>query len=191
MKGEDTAVLARTVTWTGSKQTYFTARLMVDKELINDFFRAYAYFRWADDMIDISLSSASARISFIERQRALIDDLYNNGSPTYLWLEEKIIADLIHNDRGENSGLRSFINKMFAIIEFDAHRKGRIISNSELKWYSYCLAQAVTDGLQYFIGNGHLYPTTENRYLAATAAHNPETHGPGGWKKRIMNLYRP
>ena len=172
MTGEDSAVLAHNITRTGSKQTYYTARLMVDKELLSDFFRAYAYFRWADDIIDISLSSPSERISFVKRQRELIDGLYNNGSPNDLGPEEEIVADLIHNDRGKNSGLRSFISNMFLIIEFDAHRKGRVISNSELKWYSTCLAQAVTDGLQYFIGNGHSYPMAENRYLAATAAHN-------------------
>jgi len=144
---------------------------MVDQELLNDFFRAYAYFRWADDVIDIISRSASERISFVKRQRALIDGLYNNERPDDLSLEEKIIVDLIHHDRGENSGLRSFISNMFAIIEFDAYRKGQVINSRELKWYSDSLAQSVTDGIQYFIGNGHPYPTTESRYLAATAAH--------------------
>ncbi len=60
---------------------------------------------------------------------------------------------------------------MFAIIEFDAYRKGRIIKSSELAWYSNCLSRSVTDGLQYFIGNNSSYPTGENRYLAAKAAH--------------------
>ncbi|GAG34569.1 unnamed protein product, partial [marine sediment metagenome] len=55
--------------------------------------------------------------------------------------------------------------------EFDAHRKGRLISQQELTWYSDCLGKSVTDGLQYFIGNGYPYPVTEDRYLAAAAAH--------------------
>jgi hypothetical protein len=45
-----TATLAQSITWAGSKQAYYTARLMVDKDLVNDFYRAYAYFRWADDI---------------------------------------------------------------------------------------------------------------------------------------------
>ena len=130
MIGEDTAVLARSITRAGSKQTYFTARLMVDKELVNDFFRAYAYFRWVDDIIDIESRSTSERISFIKSQRVLIDGLYKNRYPNDLSVEEEIIADLIHHDKAENSGLQSFIRNMFAIIEFDAYRNGRIIKSS-------------------------------------------------------------
>ncbi len=51
-----TAALARSITWASSKQTYYTARLMVDKDLVDDCYRAYAYFRWADDIIDDFIS---------------------------------------------------------------------------------------------------------------------------------------
>lgn len=166
-----TAALAQSITWAGSKQTYYTARRMVDTELVNDFYRAYAYFRWADDIIDISAQSDDERVSFISRQRELIDRLYRNERPDDLTLEEEIVADLISRDTGESSGLQSFIRNMFAIIEFDAYRKGRLISQQELTWYSTRLGQSVTDGLQYFIGNGHPYPATEDRYLASIAAH--------------------
>ena len=184
-----TATLARSITRAGSKQTYYTARLLVDKELVNDFYRAYAYFRWADDVIDVgapvapgvrvgvdtsggvSTPSSDDCISFIRRQRELIDRLYKNERPDDLTPEEKIVADLISHDGEENSGLQSFIRNMFAIIEFDAYRKGRLISQDELTWYSDTLAKSVTDGIQYFVGNGHCYPATDDRYLAATAAH--------------------
>jgi hypothetical protein len=65
---DTTAALAQAITRASSKQTYYTARLMVDKDLIDDFFRAYAYFRWADDIIDVSSRSDDERISFIKRQ---------------------------------------------------------------------------------------------------------------------------
>ena len=58
---EDSASLARSITWDGSKQTYIIARLLVDKELVNDFMRAYAYFRWMDNIIDVSEKSAQGR----------------------------------------------------------------------------------------------------------------------------------
>ena len=166
-----TAVLAQSITRASSKQTYYTARLLVDNDLMNDCYRAYAYFRWADDIIDVSSQSSDERVSFIRRQRELIDRLYRRERPDGLTPEEEIMADLISHDRGENSGLQSFIHNMFAIIEFDAYRKGRLISQQELTWYSNCLGKAVTDGIQYFIGNGHPYPTSDNHYLAATAAH--------------------
>ena len=53
---QSTARLARSITWASSKQSYLTARLLADRDLADDCLRAYAYFRWADDMIDISLS---------------------------------------------------------------------------------------------------------------------------------------
>lgn len=168
---ESTAELARSITWEGSKQTYITGRLVIDRDLVDDFYRAYAYFRWVDDVIDISSGSDEERVTFIKRQRDLIDGLYNNEKPDELTPEEELLADLISHDRGENSGLQSFIRNMFAIIEFDAYRKGRPIDREELVWYSNCLAKSVTDGIQYFIGNGQPYPDGDNRYSAATGAH--------------------
>ncbi|HET6445076.1 MAG TPA: squalene/phytoene synthase family protein [candidate division Zixibacteria bacterium] len=167
----NTADLARSITWQGSKQSYYTARLMVDRDLVDDFLRAYAYFRWMDDVIDISSSSSEERTGFIERQKELIDILYKQEIPDGLTQEEEILADLIRNDRFDQSGLQSFIKNMFAIIEFDAHRKGRLISGEELDWYTDRLARSVTDGLQYFVGNGYPYPQGEDRLLAAEAAH--------------------
>jgi len=166
-----TASMAKNITFTGSKQTYYTARFMVDKDLVNDFFRAYAYFRWADDIIDVSSKSQDDRIAFITRQRQLIDGLYQKKPMIVQSVEEEILEDLIHNDREKSSGLQSFIRNMFAIIEFDANRKGRLISQDELSWYSNRLSRSVTDGLQYFIGNGYPYPTSANHYLAAIGAH--------------------
>jgi phytoene/squalene synthetase len=144
---------------------------MVDKDLVDDFFRSYAYFRWIDDVIDVSSKSDEERITFISNQRSLIDKLYEKGPVADLSPEEKILQDLINNDRGENSGLQSFIRNMFAIIEFDAMRKGRLISETELDWYVNTLGKSVTDGLLYFIGNGTQYPVSDNKYQAGIAAH--------------------
>ena len=145
-----TAALARSITWNGSKQTYCTARLLVDRELVDDFYRAYAYFRWADDVVDVASHSGDTRISFIRRQRELIDRLFRNERLAGLMPEEEILADLIRHNRGQNSGLQSFIRNMFAVVEFDALRKGHLIGQHELARYSDWLAKSVTDGLQYF-----------------------------------------
>ena len=168
---ESSAALARAITWDGSKQTYYTTRLMVDRGLVDDCYRAYAYFRWADDVVDASSQSSDARISFIRRQSDLIECLYRGERPDDLAPEEEMIADLISRDEEPNSGLQSFIRNFLAIIEFDAYRKGRLISRQELTWYSNRVGTGVTDCIQHFIGNGHPYPDSESRYLAATAAH--------------------
>lgn len=168
---ETTATLAKSITRMGSKQTYYTGFLMVDRNLVSDFYRAYAYFRWSDDMIDASSLSSGDRIDFIKRQRDLINRLYNHDPPNDLTTEEEILADLIYSDKGEKSGLQSFIRNMFAIIEFDSYRKDRLISENELTWYTSTLATSVTDGLQYFVGNGSLIPASDTRYSAALGAH--------------------
>jgi phytoene/squalene synthetase len=166
-----TAALAHAITWSGSKQSYLTARLLVDRELVDDCMRAYAYFRWADDVVDISFQSGSERTAFIARQKMLIESLYRGDRPEELCAEEKMLADLIAQDRGPDSGLRSFIGNFMAVIEFDAGRNGRLVTRHELSIYTGWLATAVMDGIQYFIGNGHAYPKTADRTQAVTGAH--------------------
>jgi len=163
--------LAQSITRNSSKQTYYTARMMVDRDKVDDFFRAYAYFRWADDVVDIHARSEEERISFIERQRVIIEGLYHHEEFSDLTPEEQMVGVLIRNNRQEGSGLQSFIRNMLAIIEFDAYRRGRLISHEELVWYTNRLGRSVTDGILHFVGNGHLYSPSESRYLAATAAH--------------------
>jgi phytoene/squalene synthetase len=144
---------------------------MVDKDLRDDCFRAYGYFRWADDMVDQVCQTRGDRISFIKRQGKLVEMFYQKKRPDDLTHEEEILADLIKNDVGSSGLLKSYIRNFIAIIQFDADRKGMPISGGELDWYAKTLGKAVTDGIQYFICNGHPYPESESRYLAATAAH--------------------
>jgi phytoene/squalene synthetase len=165
------AALARRITWRESKQSYFTMRLLVDRDLVDDSYRAYAYFRWADDVVDELLKSKEARLAFIRGQRALIEGLYAGRRPDHLKEEEVLIADLIQHDRGPQSGLRSYIENFLAIIEFDAERRGRRISEAELRGYTDRLALAVTDAILYFIRNGHPYPEDARRIAGARAAH--------------------
>ena len=146
-------------------------RFLVDRDLVDDSYRAYAYFRWVDDVVDDLSNSPAERLAFIKRQRRLIDGLYNGHRPEILQNEESMIVDLISNDSGENSRLRSYIENFLEIIEFDADRKGRLVTDAELRIYSDRLALAVTDAIQYFIRNSHPYPDDEHRISAARAAH--------------------
>jgi phytoene/squalene synthetase len=144
---------------------------MVDSNLEFDCYRAYGYFRWVDDVVDRECPTREARMAFIQRQINLVDSMYQRNAPLGLSPEEEILADLIHNDNGDCYRLRSYIRNFLAIIEFDAERKGLLISQQSLDWYASTLGKAVTDGIQYFICNGYNYPESEKRYLAATGAH--------------------
>ncbi len=168
---EDTSTLAKSITKAASLQSYYTASLMVDRDLVHDAYRAYAYYRWMDDFIDGMASSKSERVSFVERQKDLMERCYRNEPLGELAKEERILVELIGNDRRENSRLQSYIRNMMAIMEFDAHRQDRLIGQEELNWYSDCLGKAVMDALQYFIGNRCIYPASDFQYYAAIAAH--------------------
>ncbi len=162
---------ASSITKAASKQTYYIFRYLVDRQRIPDAYRAYAYFRWIDDQVDQVALENSERIAFIDRQKVIVDSCYQGLRPDHLATEEHMLADLILADQEKNSGLQNYIRNMMAVIDFDARRRGRLISQLELAWYSRTLAVAVTEALLYFIGHDQPSPQNEARYLAATGAH--------------------
>ena len=166
---EDT--LAETITKKASTQTYYTIRLLVDRPLVDGAYRAYAYFRWVDDILDQELSAKEDRLAFLQRQQMIIARCYAGGWPGALCPEEELVADLIACDMDVNSGLHAYISQMMAVMAFDAGRKGRLISQVELDIYTLRLAMAVTEALHYFIGHDCASPLNEVRYQAVTAAH--------------------
>jgi phytoene/squalene synthetase len=168
---ESGAELAQSITWTASKQTYYTIRYLVDRDRVDNAFRTYAYFRWVDDKLDQPGSELLERSVFVERQRALMDYLYRGQTPFDLTDEEQMLADLINSDREPNSGLQIYIRNMMSVMVFDAYRRGRLISQKELNEYTHWLATAVTEAMHYFIGHCCASPQDDTRYLAVTAAH--------------------
>ena len=171
--------LAESITKAGSRQTYYTIRLLVDRPLVADAFRAYGYFRWVDDIIDglpgttqaLGKAEALEKIAFINRQKALLEACYHGVISSDLCPEEYMLVDLVRNNSGENPGLQSYLRNMMVVMEFDAGRRGRVISQAELTEYSRLLAAAVTDALYYFIGHDNPPPSQETRYLPVIAAH--------------------
>lgn len=165
------ATLAETITRGSSFQTYVTIKLLVDKPLVLDCFKAYAYFRWLDDEIDIRCKTRKKRLDFIKRQKHIIQKSYLNKPLSDLTAEEKMIVALVSTNRNKKSKLGSFILNFFRIIEFDAYRKNTLISQKELTWYSKTLSIAVTDGIEYFINHRFSYPASTNHYRAGIGAH--------------------
>jgi phytoene/squalene synthetase len=163
--------LASSITKAASQQTYYTIRFLADRERVTDAFRAYAYFRWVDDALDAESASASERNALIRRQKSLLESCYLGEPPHHVNPEEEMLVDLIGRDTEENSGLQSYLCHMMAVMAFDARRRGRLISQAELKGYTRCLAIAVTEAMHYFIGHCSFSPQAETRYLAVTGAH--------------------
>lgn len=165
------STLAASITREASTQTYFTIRCLVDRPLVAEAYRAYAYFRWVDDTLDQGQMTIAARLAFLARQQEIIARCCRGEWPQGLCPEERLAADLLHSQQTENSGLLTYINQMMAVMRFDAKRKDQLISQIELAEYTHCLATAVTEALHYFIGHNDASPQDDTRYLAVTGAH--------------------
>jgi phytoene/squalene synthetase len=165
------AALARSITHRASRQTYHTIRWLVDRGRTDDAFRAYAYFRWVDDIVDAPTHDRVACLQFLHRQRELLSGLSAGMAPEDLLPEEQMLADLIAGRRDRNPGLCSYLEQMMSVMEFDACRRGRLITEIELDRYSQLLATAVMDAISFFIGHDHVYPQTPARLQAVVGAH--------------------
>jgi phytoene/squalene synthetase len=163
--------LAAEITRASSKQTFYTIRLLVDRDRIEDAYRAYAYFRWVDDILDAPEGSRVEKELFIQRQRELLEASFQGSPSQDLCPEESMLVELVQSDTGDHPGLRSYLHHMMAVMEFDVERRGRVISQAELNDYSHHLAAAVMDALLYFIGHNEPPPAHHARYHAVTAAH--------------------
>ena len=163
--------LAAHITRAASHQTYYTIRFLVDHERVEDAFRAYGYFRWVDDTIDADDLTPEQRIAFFERQRTLADSCYKGIPLRARTLEEQLLIDLIRSDTEPDSPLRSYIEHMLWIMDFDARRRGTYVDQATLDEYTRHLAVAVTDCMHYFIGHDDPLPPVEIRYCAVIAAH--------------------
>jgi len=164
-------LMAAKITKDASKQTYYTIRFLADKELVADAYRAYAYFRWVDDVLDAPGGSRSEKINFVSRQKYLMEACYQGLEPHEVCKEEWMLVDLIRNDTEKKSGLKIYLHNMMDVMIFDTHRQGILVSQAQLTEYSHKLALAVTEALHFFIGHNNPARRHEGRYLAVTAAH--------------------
>ena len=136
-----------------------------------DAYRAYAYFRWVDDILDQENVVEFDRLAFLERQQSLINCSLWGVQPCARSAEEQILVDLLRGEHDNNSGLLSYVLNMMAVMSFDAYRRGRFITQAELTEYERLLATAVTEAMHYFIGHNQDSPRDNTRYLAPIAAH--------------------
>jgi phytoene/squalene synthetase len=163
--------LAESITKSASRQTYYTIHFLADSERVADSYRAYAYFRWVDDALDAESGSVPERTTFIHRQKSLLESCYRGESARDANIQEQMLVGLIQRDTGKNSGLQNYLRNMMSVMAFDAERRGRLISQTELTEYTRLLASAVTEAMHYFIGHCYYSPQNEARYLAVSAAH--------------------
>lgn len=166
-----TATIAESITRVASKQTYYTIRFLVDRVRVEDAYRSYGYFRWVDDVLDTESMTGLDRSAFIQRQKSLLEKCYRGEMPQGVTVHEKMLTELVERDRGKDSGLKSYLHNMMQVMDFDARRRGKSITQVELNEYTRWLAVAVTENLHHFIGHDEFAPHDETRYLAVSGAH--------------------
>jgi phytoene/squalene synthetase len=171
--------LAAAITKVASKQTYYTIRFLVDRPLVDDAYRAYAYFRWIDDVVDDVMPTESntgdaerlVRVRFLERQKALLEACLSRDEPEDLDPHEAMLVELVRHADRSDPRLVAYLRHMMLVMEFDVGRRGRLITQQELDDYTRWLAIAVAEAMHYFIGNHATAPNDETRYLAVSGAH--------------------
>jgi phytoene/squalene synthetase len=163
---------AAVITKSASQQSYYTVRFLADRDRVDDAYRAYGYFRWVDDILDSdSDTTPDQRLGFLARQKDLLERCYRGEPPREAGPEERMLVEMVRHDREAASGLQAYLRNMMRVMEFDAGRRGTLISHAELNEYTHWLAVAVTEALHYFIGHDKYAPRGETRYLAVSAAH--------------------
>jgi len=178
--------LAAEVTRHASKQTYYIFHFFADCDRVYNAYRSYAYFRWVDDLLDnpngvpvldgkkefqLYLPNKEEKLHFVKRQRELLESLYKGEIPGNLIPIEELLMDLVESDPDLESGLYLYLDNMMTVMEIDAERKGREITEIELEEYTTALAVAVTELLHYFIGHDQPQPRNAERYQSVKAAH--------------------
>jgi hypothetical protein len=171
--------LAATITKVASKQTYYTIRFLVDRPLVDDAYRAYAYFRWIDDAIDEVMPAKRnagdterlVRLRFLDRQKALLEACLSGEEPRDPDPHEAMLIELVRHADRSDPRLVAYLRHMMLVMEFDVGRRGRLVTREELDDYTRWLAIAVAEAMHYFIGNGAAAPRDETRYLAVSGAH--------------------
>jgi phytoene/squalene synthetase len=174
------AAPAAAITKRASRQSYLTIRWLADRDYRDDAFALYAYFRWLDDNVDERLGDRDRRLAFVARQRDLLAHAAGGATAADLSslgvsAEEALLVGLARpNNAGPTepaSGLLLSLRSMLDVVEFDARRRGRPVTQDELDGYTHDLAVAVTEALHHCIGHGCGCPRDESRYVAVTGAH--------------------
>ena len=174
------AAPAAAITKAASRQSYLTIRWLADRDYRDDAFAIYAYFRWLDDTVDERLADRDARLALVARQReilatAAVGATASDPSSLGVAPEEALLFGLAGpraaHSATADTGLHLSLRSMLDVMEFDARRRGRPVTQEELDAYTHDLAVSVTEALHHCIGHGCGCPRDESRYVAVTGAH--------------------
>jgi phytoene/squalene synthetase len=171
--------LAAAITWTASKQTWATIRFLVPRAQVEHAYRAYAYFRWVDDVLDAETVAGSTwgdaeradACAFLERQKWLLERCLRGQAPSDVGAHEAMLVELIEACGPAFRGVEAYVRNMTRVMEFDVQRRGRLVTDDQLDEYTQSLAVAVTEAIDHFLGDATRARDHEARFSAAIGAH--------------------
>lgn len=116
-------------------------------------FLGWAYLKCVDDLIDNDENYRSALAS-LNCQKEFMNKIYSvKLNHQDLPLPERLGFHFFCYDKENNSQLRPFIQSMIEAMEFDIHRRNKILSKLELDNYAIKMGGATIRYLGYFISN--------------------------------------
>ncbi len=127
-----------------STATWALLRLFGTREGAHRFFLVYAYFRWADDIVDAPGRDPDRVRAFAASQRSLREGLLR-GEPGGESKAERCLALAL--DSSTDEGLRVAVSTMAEALEFDAGRAKEALTPLELQAQIRRVGDAYTQAL--------------------------------------------
>jgi hypothetical protein len=126
--------------------TYVLVRLFCRRDDRMIAYQLYQYFRQCDDHVDDPERGQAEKISFINTQRRLIDEMYNGD-----FKSDPHLASIIKYDLNHQNSFRDLFHEMFDVFEFDVRRRNKPSDAGSLIKYSLKLSRAYTTLLIMFL----------------------------------------
>lgn len=150
-------LLAEVITKSASKQTDYAIRYFVDRDRVNDAYRAYGYFQWVDDVIDDDVALRDETSSNVERNQDTliaiipVGHMSENGEQDWVMLREEARRQVFRRLASVDiTGLRSHIKIEITFTPLSWRRRYNLMKGST-HGLCHCLMQ-----LGYFRpGNRH------------------------------------
>lgn len=163
--------LAENIAKSKSPKAKFILDLIVEKNIRGYLNLCYAYLRWVDDFVDNPQNNITEKISFVGRQKRLIDDFCLSKQAAQISIEESFLFHFIKFALSrQKTFLIDALKMMVHTIEMDALRleHNGVYDKEEMKSYIEKNSKAFFDIITWFVAPDNPY-TSQNIYCGKFA----------------------
>lgn len=163
--------LAENTAKSKSPKATFILDLIVGKNIRGYLNLCYAYLRWVDDFVDNPQHNIREKISFVGRQKILIDDFSSSKQAAQISFEESFLFHLIKFALSrQKTFLIDALKMLVDTIEMDALRlvHNGVYNKEEMKTYIEKNSKAFFDIITWFVAPNNPY-TSQNIYCGKFA----------------------